>query len=1318
MAKPPRDYLNRGLLADYDFRTSARGARSSKISDPESLRRAYGFFNRFENMQSRDPTADRTGNLTYAGEQVIMSYDFTDYPNYASSGRSNTLPFNDENYDIYLLYGDYRVRVVSGQHINSTLRSVVGDLVGYDQLTKFFSGRDLRPDQLEFTIEITRDSARSNIGLIPFRARANDVRSKYYGVLGRSSNCVVKAIYQRVAYYYEDNTTKRDYMWIGDTKKGLTKHEPYYDAAAVKLLQRDSTYKKVKDGYETFLREFDYSPLDHPGFDIRDLIRLADYMEVGICIWTVVGGQPWRRLNTQDYQYHTAKQMRVFHFYMSSTQHLELMNSQGKDHTLFKEFHTYARLDGPIDRTNISLDNHKVAYLDDAGMKGLFDGSTKHLHTLNILRKNPVCGEDREAAERDGELYRDFILMDGDTVYKHRAVEEFLDRMARDDPDEGQRYYKRPADYLYVTGTKDLDYVKLKRLYKEKHITRISQRSDPRLFMAAALSDSTVGHVLYGDNLKPGDDIYSYDGHKWYATEMNEFPYFHGYPLRSHWHEYDGVKAAVDLRDFDKPLRNFIGNAPGDTPFTFGYGKYAIFQMESIDLSTCDVNTRSHFERDKIFQPITEGCVRFLTSPVVHFLQDNGAIWRASRVWVSYSVSPHWCPDVDLWWDIKRNKSYQPIIGKFMSGSNNIQERDYIVPDLETAKELAFWYSQRFITQLEDTTCPELEAGKRMLRRDIDPSTIMGDYDMVLRCTGSYLMRGGEYTALKYTKAQTEYEFPDMTEGATSFRIVPEEGSPYRVHVTEDLNGFNAGYQHISGAIHAYCFVRLYSAILRIPASEVVGMSVDCIKTRSDCREYLGDMFSEEYKNGCFKSEPVKPYVCPVYLTRLLSGHEYPAHYLEGIYSKSLVSVPKWNSYKDGFTQFNIVTGPAGSGKTTRHFTDFGSSDIEKDFRLDTSKVVYMTLTNYLSIEMGKKLGVTAYTSFKGMNRVVNDQKHHTKPEERFNKCLHWHHVFDLDRIKGKHTIFLDEVSMQEPEKVLDMIRVCYAYGVQLFITGDITADGTLYQLGPIFGGATGLFASLCKAQQELGIEFNWIQPMGLFRQADDRELADLLTQIREVKVLGSWPNFVPDDTPWRLLYDSPLFEHVELEEMLKRFVIGRDMAVNPVHHNLATVTRRLFVHSVFADTLIPMRCNLEKPEKVQAASEFLKGFIPVLSDGSVDSSYEMVTKGMTRTATSAQLVSVKERHMKHGFPYHKTNDVNPMLAVTVHNLQGLTIKDDSVLYLCYEDGGAPEWGISGKGDPRLVYVAASRVRRRQQLVLVRLPARQGGHTGFKRRAF
>lgn len=1304
--KPPRDYYTRGLLAEFDFRTNNRSGRASNLSDPESLRRAYSFFDTYGTMESRDLVSSRTGNQL-AGDQVIISHDFATFPEWSMSGRGKTLPFNDPKFDVYLKYMGQQVRVSSEQQVSASLRSLVGDIAGYANLTKFFSGCGLQSHLLEFTVFVTKDNSRSNFNITPFRAHANDVRSRFYGVMNKTSNCVMKAIYHRTAYYYEDNTTKRPSMWNGDVKKGLTKHEPGYDAAAVKALKDDPTFRRVRTGYESFLREFDYSPINHPGFDIRDLIRLADYIEAGICIWTIVGGRPWCRLDTRNYQYHSARRMRVYHFYMSNTQHLELMESQSSE-DLRMEFNRLTKLDGAVYRDFVDTKKHKTVYLDDAGMEGLVSGKTKHLHTMSILREKKLPVSEQRAAVERGELYRDYILMDGNNIYKHVSVKELLQGLAETDTDEYVYYSKHPGDYLYVTNIKDIDYVKLKRVYKERNFMGLKQQEDPRLYMAATLSDSTVGHVLYGDTLTTDDDIYSYDGHKWYATEMNEFPYFHGYPLRSNWHEYDGVKATVDLQNFSVPKRNFIGNAPGDTPFTFGYGKYAIFQMESIDLSACSDNARAHFQRDKIFGPVTEGCVQFLTSPIVHFLQEQGAVWRANRVWVCYAVSPHWCPDVGLWEDIKENKSYQPIIGKFMSGSNNIEERTYIAPDLETAKELTFWYSQRFLTQLENTECPDLEAGKRVLRRDIDPSTIMGDYDMVLRCAGSYLTRGGDYTALQ-TKTEAlpdDYEFPDTDTSVqgNAVRVVPEEDSPYRVRVVEDMNGFNTGYQHISGAIHAYCFIRLYSAILQIPASEVVGVSVDCIKTKSDCREYLGEMYSEEFKNGCFKSEPVFKYSHPVYLTRLLSGHEYPAHYLEGIYSKSLVSVPKWNAYKDGLAQFNIVTGPAGSGKTTRHFMDFGSDDIEKDYRLDTSKVVYMTLTNYLSIEMGKKLGVRAYTSYKGMNRTVGDGGHFVDPSDRYNKCLNWSQMVDLNKMKGKHTVFLDEVTMQEPDKVLDMIRVCYAYGLQLFVTGDVSKDGTLYQLGPINGGAAGLFNALQKAKLELDIEYNWIKPMGLFRQATDKELGVLLGTIRAIPVdYGNVFMNPYNGRPWTMLETSPLFEHIDLDEMLKRFVIGKDMAVNPVHKYLSFVTYRLFKERVDGDTQIPMRCNLDKPERVSSASEFMKGFVPLLDDGSMDPAYETISKGMTRLVYSSELASVKDKLMTHGFPYDKRNDINPMMAVTVHNLQGLTISDDSVLYVCYSDGGALEWGVD-RGDPRLVYVAASRVRHRQQLVLVKLP--------------
>ena len=124
---------------------------------------------------------------------------------------------------------------------------------------------------------------------------------------------------------------------------------------------------------------------------------------------------------------------------------------------------------------------------------------------------------------------------------------------------------------------------------------------DPRLFNAVMMSDSTVGHVLYDDNLSRGDDVHALDGHKWYSTDFSEFPCFHGYPMRGNWHEYDCRSGVVNLQDFASPVYTYVGNGQGDRAFTFVPGKYVIFQVHSLDLSGCSDNTRAHFARDKIF---------------------------------------------------------------------------------------------------------------------------------------------------------------------------------------------------------------------------------------------------------------------------------------------------------------------------------------------------------------------------------------------------------------------------------------------------------------------------------------------------------------------------------------------------------------------------------------------------------------------------------------------------------------------------------------------------------------------------------------------
>ena len=307
--------------------------------------------------------------------------------------------------------------------------------------------------------------------------------------------------------------------------------------------------------------------------------------------------------------------------------------------------------------------------------------------------------------------------------------------------------------------------------------------------------------------------------------------------------------------------------------------------------------------------------------------------------------------------------------------------------------------------------------------------------------------------------------------------------------------------------------------------------------------------------------------------------------------------------------------------------------------------------------------------------------------------------------MKGKHTVFLDEVSMQDPALLRDAIEVCHAYGVQLFITGDISSDGKLYQLGPVSGSREAMFKALTDTAAELGIEYNWMAPMGLFRQDNDKPLGDFLTELREMEEPGD---------SWDSLFESELFEHIDLSEMMARFDLGKDTVVNPLHCHLHRVTGELMTHVVKEESLIPVRCNVNKPVKLEEADDFMRAFLPLDDSGNADTAYDLITKGMTQYCTRAALKSAGAKYMRSDELYDKTNEINPMMGVTVHNLQGLTVPDDSKLYLVYYGDGS-EW-YDGM-DPRFVYVAGSRVRRRQQLIIVHLPyAAGGGHTGKRMR--
>ena len=1110
---------------------------------------------------------------------------------------------------------------------------------------------------------------------------------RVWGYLGNKLlNCVTKDMVDMVTYYTPEGK-ERKYMWDSETGDKLPTDSglPGYDQSAMTKLFRDASYRTIKKGIEQYMDKRGVKPHEDFGFEPRDLCELASLCNCRIVVWIESGNFRVCRHDSDDLvSYEGSRDNRyVFNFSMMSDQHLEILPieciSSGDSRNLISQRVSPVR-------------SFEVVYLDDDEFEyiltreGEKSESDRRLYTLCKCvhdRVKKTIGFPESAINHK---YSGWILTSGEKVFKHVSLKEWTEDLEQ----SGVMSKSQAATALSMS---DVHSHRLRCLYKENNIGPIRQNATPRLYHAVKWADMQFGHMQ--EPMPEGSTMYEYDGRKWYLTDFSsmseeEFPYFHGIPFSDCWSEYAGHFKDVHFVPGVgfKERVTMIGNHPGDRPFTFEYGsKYAIFQIDEIDLSGVSDSLKRHLERDGLFtgfDPVKD--VIMLPSPVVHFLQDIGVVWRASRVWVCYGCGRHWVPEGEskdaLIEEMKSSKTYPVVVGKLMCGRNPIQNVTYIAPDPDTAVSLQYFYSTQFSQGRlanEHRTSPDIifEGEEREydsdtdLREDTDPDTIIHS-DM-----GGFI--GTSFPSYSLVK-NGGYIIPTVKSDEWDGKC------PFYVETFQSTYNWARTYAHISGAQHAMCFVRLYQAVSKIDPSKVVGFSLDSIRTSEDVSESLVGMFGPG--PGFFKPVQTKPYKCPLRRTGpMLSDLYTPRSDFIGI-NKPDPESPMWNAYKNSLGQFNIVTGKAGSGKTTRHLKKFGHGDA--DFRLP-GNTVYMTMTNHLAHHVQTDLGVVSYTSFKGFNRRLHDEDTYVDPNRRFEYGAHLQsgnckQGDNVSKLKGFHTVILDEVSMIDPSKILDIVEVCKCYHVQLLIVGDLDRS-RFYQLSPVNHTQDDFFRVIQESETDLGVSFNWIEPMNVFRQTGDPELARLLDTLRESDGASAW----------KTLYESPIIRHITYDEMLTEFRPSKDLVAQPWHRIIGKVTEDVLSVMGSGD-LLKLRGNFASPKSISGSHT------DILSRFKMADSDTKVFKGSVCSVTKAELEGLRGTPlMSKKFPYAGasscSNEVNPMIGVTVFNLQGLTLDEDATIYIHTESPGFAEW-IDDK-QPKLAYVAASRARRRGQIVLV-----------------
>lgn len=1089
------------------------------------------------------------------------------------------------------------------------------------------------------------------------------VYSRIWGPLGRVNNCVIKQISERVCYYLPSGS-KRGYMWRADgTKISVDRTNPDYNSEMCKRLSRDKTYQKIKAGVAAFLSRRDVTKDDEFGFDVVGLCELAELCEIRIMVYmnTRIGTMlRWDTDDKVDYGRTKEDNRYVFKFFMTSRQHLEIASET--------DLNTRRQIGSSFAKQIHYVDDEWFDQLFTTGYPGDMDPEKEEDCRVYTLTRScarwPLHTEAREYK------YADVVVQEGTNVFKHEVFRDWISENTDMDPDDPET-----SDIVCMA---DVHYRKLLQGYKFHNMRKIKQRSSPSLFEAVAYADKMCTHTLSFD-VKIGQSLYEVDGYKWYATDfgkVEDFPYFHGYPAADTWCEYKGrdTKPVYDGRSgMFVPSTTYIGNGPGDRPFTFEYGKYAIFLIEEVDLSGCSADFVAHLARDKLLVGMDVSAdVLVLPSPVLHFFQDMGVVWRASHVWVCYGCVDNWILGEGgqtgeiLRAEMIQERTYPIAAGKNMAGRWPVMTTKYVTADQDTAQDLLAWYSSAWCAPTVDNS-DYVYGG--IPRRHCAGSLLRGERNEVygaVTVTGSSLSRGG------YMKKQI-----DASTGNAD--------GPYVVHCVTDLYGTGKTYAHVSGALHAYAFVRLYQAATCIPSHEVVGFSLDSIKTVSDPSRYISPKFtSPEFKDGMFRPPVLKP-VEATFRSKscLLSNLYAPRSAFQG-FATPCDSKPLWGEYQDSLGQFNVVTGPAGSGKTWRHFQKYGSTD----YRLDPDRIIYAPLTNYLAALL-KSQGIRSTTSFKAFNRRVDDSSTVRAPHQRYQS----ENAEQSLRLQGVSIVLRDEVTQDSAAMILDAIKCCEANHKQLLLVGDLTKE-KFYQLSAVRNGGPDLFAAAMEEAEREAIHpkktIKWIAPMQVFRQSQDPELSVFLDTLRD--------GFPTPETTWKNLIECPYFEHVSYEEMLGRIDPVKDLVANPWHMYISEVTSDVLGLMGEEDTL-RIRANFQRPYKPKESDpEFIRRMALFEND-------PCVHKGVTTEITKRELESLKNtKFMSTSYPYAGSssdgNMINPMIGCTVFCLQGISLEGDSVLYVMTGSNRASEW--MNEDQPNQAYVTLSRARNRNQIKIVR----------------
>ena len=287
---------------------------------------------------------------------------------------------------------------------------------------------------------------------------------------------------------------------------------------------------------------------------------------------------------------------------------------------------------------------------------------------------------------------------------------------------------------------------------------------------------------------------------------------------------------------------------------------------------------------------------------------------------------------------------------------------------------------------------------------------------------------------------------------------------------------------HISAYVLGYHAICILDKLVHIDPEHIVRIRVDCITLR----ERYDDLFTLSDEIGDYKME--KKGLCMVDCGLFVSHNNcHFRDYLEGY--RGICSekgdpgeVNESSARKVGYRQFNLISGEAGTGKTTQFFNKFA---LGEDNRL--GNVLMCFPNNELSASFQKKF-----------------------PD---SKCMTYHMAFSIgcyNTVLHKYkNVVIDEASMIGAKHIDHIIKEIHRHHCNLYLLGDFDVEKRrVYQLKPVDDDF------FFESQEFNKIEWHSLKLTTNYRQGGDKDFAMKLRQCRDLptkEILRIFENRVID---------------------------------------------------------------------------------------------------------------------------------------------------------------------------------------------------------------